>query len=152
MDESSPPMPRSAKIVLGIGLIFFVIVIICFSVGGPLYIQEHHRVKFYEKDSCRVRSASYETIRKCITDGTKTARYNKCYVPLWQVEFGQNGTRRETIRTDKENSYQNAETKSDQYKVWTNNLSMEHKNGSNVSIYTYAFYRFIFLIIQTIKI
>jgi hypothetical protein len=78
----SCPRPRLAKIVLGIACFFFVIVIVCFLVGGPLYIQERNRMLLYTKDSCRVRSASYETIGKCIADGTKSVKYEKCYVAV----------------------------------------------------------------------
>ncbi len=113
----SCPRPRLTKIVLGIGGFFSAIVIVCFSVGGPLYIQERSKAQSYVKDSCRVRSTSYQTIDRCIQSGVKTIRYKKCYVAVWQVEFGQNGTLRETIRGDGENSYKYVEAKFEQYKV-----------------------------------
>jgi hypothetical protein len=113
----SCPRPRLAKIVLGIGCFFLVITVVCFSVGGPLYIQERNKALLYAKDSCRVRSASYETLTRCIAVDTRAMRYKKCYVPLWQVEFGQNGTLRETIRGGGEDSYRDVEAKTDQYKV-----------------------------------
>ncbi len=116
MAESSP-RPRLTKIVLGIGGVFSVIVIVCFSVGGSLYIQERSKAQSYVKDSCRVRSVSYDTINRCIEEGTKTTRYKTCYVAIWHVEFGQNGTRRETIRSNSEDSSKQLEAKSEQYKV-----------------------------------
>jgi hypothetical protein len=116
MAESSS-RPRLTKIVLGIGGLFSAIVIVCFSVGGSLYIQERSKAQSYVKDSCRVRSASYETIDRCLQEGTKTTRYKTCYVAVWHVEFGQNGTRREIIRSNSEYSYKYVEAKSEQYKV-----------------------------------
>ncbi len=115
--EESCPRPRLTKIVLGIGGFFSAIVIVCFSVGGPLYIQERYKAQSYVKDSCLVRSASYETVYKCIQETRRANSYGKCYVAVWHVEFGQNGTHRATIRSNAENSYRDVEAKSDRYKV-----------------------------------
>lgn len=112
--------PRLAKIVLGIGAFFFVTAIVCLAVGGPLYVQERSKMQSYKKDFCRVRSVTYETIDKCIETRTRTMKYETCYVAVWHVELGQNGTRKEAVRGNGERSYQAMETKSQQYKVWSN--------------------------------
>jgi hypothetical protein len=113
----SCPRPQLTKIVLGIVFFFCGIVIICFGVGGSLYIQERNKVLSYAKDSCRVQSASYETVAKCIGPEPKAMRYEKCYVPVWHVELGRNGTLIETIRSDAVPSYKYIEAKSERYKV-----------------------------------
>jgi len=116
MAESSSK-PRLVKIVLGFVFVFFSITVVCLAVGGSLYFQEQSKVKSYVKDLCRVRSSTYDIMRNCIEEGRRTVRYKKCFVALWQVEFGQNGTQKGTIRSHVEESYRQIEIKSEQYKV-----------------------------------
>ncbi|CAF0864275.1 unnamed protein product [Adineta steineri] len=78
--------PQIVKIVLGLGCVFGAVAIVCLVVGGPLYIQERSKVQFYTKDSCRVLSASYETIRAPLGD-TKAVRYEKSYAAVLYVEL-----------------------------------------------------------------
>ena len=120
MAESSS-RARLTKIVLGIAVFFCAIVIVCFSVGGPLYIQERTKTQSYIKDSCRVLSTSYETIEKCNDYGTKSTKYRRCFIAIWHVQFGQNGTRTEQIRSSGEKSYQHVEAKFEQFKVCISN-------------------------------
>ncbi|CAF1231986.1 unnamed protein product [Adineta steineri] len=47
----SCPRPKLAKIVLGIGCFFLGITVVCFAVGGPLYFQEHNKMRSYVDSS-----------------------------------------------------------------------------------------------------
>ncbi|CAF1274791.1 unnamed protein product [Adineta steineri] len=150
----SCPRPKLAKIVLGIGCFFLGITVVCFAVGGPLYFQEHNKMRSYVKDTCRVRSATYETKPRCIAEGVKTTRYTTCYQAIWHVDFGPNGTFKETIRSNAEKSYQYIESTSQKYKVdssypcWYNS-----KKRSELTWYGPAtFYPLILLLIGVISI
>lgn len=118
--------PLLTKIVLGIAVFFSVIMLVCFCVGGPLYIQERSKTQSYVKDSCHVTSTSYETIDKCIDETVRTIRHRTCYIALWDVQLGGNSARKETIRSGPENSYQHMEAKQEQYKVIDFFLSKNH--------------------------
>lgn len=105
------------NMLLSVVLLFFSVVITCFAVGGKYYIEERYKVRFYVKDNCLVRSATYETLAECVIVQTKSKRISKCYVAVWQVQVGQNGTFIEKIQSSAEHTYKYAQTIADQYKV-----------------------------------
>ncbi|CAF1033589.1 unnamed protein product [Adineta steineri] len=151
----SCPRPKFAKIVLGIGCFFLGVTVVCFLAGGPLYLQEYNKMRFYVKDSCRVRSAGYDRNDKCPGEsGTKSRIYRVCYIAVWHVEFGPNRIFKATIRSDRHGSYQSVDSTSEKYKAgssypcWYNS-----KKPSQVTWYgPVTIYSFILLLIGAISI
>lgn len=130
--------PRLVKIMLGITCVLAMAAIACIAVGVPLYFQERSKTISYVKDSCRVQSTSYEAINNCHVGNTRRIVYETCFVALWYVQLGQNGTHKGIIRADAERSLLLMQAKSDQYKVCSaQSLLLKNRTTIFDSIYHY---------------
>ena len=108
---------RFVRLCLGAGAFFALIVIACATVGTSMFFTERGKVKNYVEDSCLVRSASYKTISVCKLAQTGSRGTRQCYVPVWDVDYGRNGTKKAVIQGSGEHQYKQIEQATDKYRV-----------------------------------
>lgn len=106
-----------SKLLLVLTCIFCGITIVCFAVGISLFFEQYSKVKSYKEDSCQVKSTTYESSSKCIRDSVKKTSYYKCYVPIWNIQIGQDQTFLYNIRGSAESVLANALKQQDRFQV-----------------------------------
>jgi hypothetical protein len=115
--ETQTTKKKIGKIVFYTGCVFSLAAVVCLMVGGPMYYQERSKERRYVKELCFVQSSTYKTIERCKLTSGSDRHVGKCFLPVWQITYGQNGTRTATIQGDGEPNYWVAEAKSDKYRV-----------------------------------
>ncbi|CAF0989510.1 unnamed protein product [Adineta ricciae] len=143
---------RLSKILLILTCVFCGITIVCFAVGISLFFDQYFKVKSYKEDSCQVKSATYESNSKCIRDSGRKTMYYKCYIPIWNIQIGQNQTFLYNIRGNAESVLEHVLKQQDRFQV--NSVYPCWYNTKNLSEVTWyrptTYYSFILLIISAI--
>jgi hypothetical protein len=112
---------KLGRIAFYIGCGFSLILVVCFVVGGPMYISERSKERHYAQELCFVRSASYRSMHRCKLTGGSDRTVRKCYVPIWQVTYGQNGTKKATMEGHGDAAnYKSVEAMTERYRVSIN--------------------------------
>jgi hypothetical protein len=94
-------------------IILFTGFIVLFSVGGPLFSEEHPKVVNYANSMCQVDSSSW----KYYQCKSRTYWYI-CYGPTWNVRYGENRMISATVEGSKRyRSYSDALKKAHEYQV-----------------------------------
>jgi hypothetical protein len=117
---------RMSKIAFLSGCFFILALVVSFMAGASLYMQEHPKQKLYKEDLCRVRDTSFNTVQHCSLESKYLGK--RCYIPVWEVNYSQNGTKRAIIKGLPEKFYLAAASKIKEYEVSiTSNISSSAK-------------------------
>ena len=123
--EEEEEVERGAKMGWGrlflyTGCFFALVFVVCACTSIPMFFSERSKEKNYVEESCIVRSASYRIISRCKVSDTGTRQNRPCYVPVWNVDYGRNGTNKAVIEGTAASSYADVEPSTEKYRVSLN--------------------------------